>query len=250
MNEEVQLDAWRNHININPESIIIFGSYARNDYNEDSDIDMLLIHPEYHPAIQIGKLSVSIYSTNKLIEFARNGSLFILHLIKEGKVLEGHDILETLENEFKMPNFKNLENELLESCKLLLVSEEEFENYSVNIIGVQKFILRSIVYMRGIERGAETFNIMKVLAILDLEKIGYIFDRKFQKNMNYHQFQEINVILEKLLKIRFEKNIYSIEATILNNYPKMNLLHSLGMSIIKKDSTGIDYPKLIFNGIR
>lgn len=248
MNEIFPQYKWRNHINIEPESIIIFGSYARNDYNEQSDVDMLLIYPEYHPSIQIDKLSISIYSKEKLIEFAKSGSLFVLHLIKEGKVLEGQNFIETLASHFKMPDFKLLKDELIESCKLLQICQEEFNNYKSNIIGVQKFILRSILYMKGIQKGVKTFNILKVLEFLELKEICYIFNRKFQYNMNYDQFLKINTIIENLLNLKFSENISSIESIILNNHPKKNLLHTLGMSIVKKDSIGIDYPNLIFDG--
>lgn len=250
MDKLTQINSWRQHIKFTPKSVVIFGSYARNDYNEDSDIDILLVHPEYYPTVQIDKLSISTYSTEKLIEFAKNGSLFILHLIKEGKLLNGHPIIETLSKEFKMPDFRILSKELVQSSKLINIDERVFQKYSIKIIGVQKFVLRSIIYMKGIENGADTFNIYKVLEHISLEELNYIFDRTFQKNMKFNQFQSINKIIASLLEITFEKEFLSIEAIILNNHPKKNLLHTLGMSILKKDSVGIDYPKLIFDGGR
>jgi len=238
---------WRQLIDFEPQSIVLFGSYARNDYSEESDIDILLLSSKYYPPLQVGKFSVSTYSKSKLLEFANKGSLFVLHLIKEAKILEGENILEILNQEYSMPDFAKLEAELLNSCKLLQVDNKEFLKYSTNIIGVQKFILRSILYSQNVRNGNEIFNIQKVLTQLDLTKLGYIFDRNFQKNVSYIQYLEISNTIEKLLGTKFGKSPNSIEATIFNNFPKKNLLHTLGMSILKIDSIGIDYPKLILD---
>lgn len=94
-------------------SIVMFGSYARGDYNNYSDFDLCLFTKDE------SKLNVNELNIEKIVDKANNahlnliiypqsilnqmlvyGSLFLWHLNFEGKVLYG--------NEFLQEQFKNL----------------------------------------------------------------------------------------------------------------------------------------------
>lgn len=84
--------------NYKPEKVILFGSVARGDYSEDSDIDMLIVKQTSERRIDRIKrvlLSVDyslpfeplVYTPSELKERQRLGDHFILQALKEGKVL-------------------------------------------------------------------------------------------------------------------------------------------------------------------
>jgi len=239
---------WVQAIDFKFETAILFGSYAREDFNSDSDIDILLIHNEFKKPVHSGKYSISIYSKDKLMDFAKIGSLFILHLISEAKHLSGDNILPELEHSYAHPNFANFTDQLRLATQLLDVNMSSFNLYRSNLISVQKFILRSYLYSRNVKSGFSNFNINTVLRQIDLPHLEFVFDRSWNADMDYLDFTMVNVILGSLLDCKISNEYRSIESLIVNNYPKKNLLHTLGMSILKTDSVGIDYANLVING--
>lgn len=65
----------------------IFGSHARGDFNENSDIDLLaVVDDAVFSSFSHGKLNVSFYPGEKLLEDARQGNLFVMHIVREAVV--------------------------------------------------------------------------------------------------------------------------------------------------------------------
>jgi predicted nucleotidyltransferase len=81
-----------------PEKVILFGSYARGDYNEASDIDMLIIKDtdrKFFKRIDevmdlcedSTKIEPLVYTPREIEEMVRNENDFICTVIKEGVVV-------------------------------------------------------------------------------------------------------------------------------------------------------------------
>ncbi|EJF7811314.1 TPA: nucleotidyltransferase domain-containing protein, partial [Citrobacter freundii] len=76
---------------------VLFGSVARGDYNKNSDIDILLCnYPEDKAkkniaSINLPQLPVNfvLYDSNMLWKFHEEGSLFLYHIFKQGKLIDG-----------------------------------------------------------------------------------------------------------------------------------------------------------------
>lgn len=87
-------------------ALILFGSRARGDSHEASDLDLLVVTNEggaWHS--RRDKLSVSSYSLTALKEQARNGSLFVCHIAFEAKPLfDPADVLGQIQNDFALRN--------------------------------------------------------------------------------------------------------------------------------------------------
>ncbi|MDP9412546.1 MAG: nucleotidyltransferase domain-containing protein [Pseudomonadota bacterium] len=75
-------------------AIALFGSRARGDHGPASDTDLLLLTDEPGPRkIVEGKLSLSFYPVDFLLERARCGDLFVAHIVLEAKPLHDPDDL-------------------------------------------------------------------------------------------------------------------------------------------------------------
>jgi predicted nucleotidyltransferase len=62
----------------------IFGSHARGDYTKESDIDLLAVtDDDIFSSFSHGELNVSFYPRTNLLEDARKGSLFVMHIVRE-----------------------------------------------------------------------------------------------------------------------------------------------------------------------
>lgn len=87
--------------NINPEKIILFGSYAQGNPGEDSDLDILVIKemkmPRYKRTREVKKylrglkipIDVIVYTKKEIKEWEGTKTAFINQAIKRGKLLYG-----------------------------------------------------------------------------------------------------------------------------------------------------------------
>lgn len=69
-------------------AILLFGSLARADESEGSDTDLLMIKLQDETRrISVGRLSLFLYPWRTLQQNARDGDLFVCHLVREAKAL-------------------------------------------------------------------------------------------------------------------------------------------------------------------
>ncbi|HBX50484.1 MAG: hypothetical protein A2275_01350 [Bacteroidetes bacterium RIFOXYA12_FULL_35_11] len=84
---------------VNPEKIILFGSYATGRYNEDSDLDLIIVKdsnlPKHKRNIEIRRLfygylvpmDIKIYTPQEFQQELKNKYSFLSSAIIESKVL-------------------------------------------------------------------------------------------------------------------------------------------------------------------
>ena len=70
------------------EALMLFGSAARGDTDENSDIDILAISSADLPfSRKVSGIEIQFMNADKLIEMGQSGNLFALHLAREGQVI-------------------------------------------------------------------------------------------------------------------------------------------------------------------
>lgn len=87
--------------NVNPEKIILFGSYAEGNPNENSDLDILIIKetdmPRYKRNSEVKKylrglkipIDVVVYSQKEIDEWKNVKTSFVNNVLEKGKILYG-----------------------------------------------------------------------------------------------------------------------------------------------------------------
>jgi predicted nucleotidyltransferase len=89
---------------------LLFGSVARGDQSEGSDTDLLMINlDEEMRHVSVGHLSLYLYPWHQLEQDARDGDLFVCHLVREAKALVDPDnYLTKLREAFRFkPNYQD-----------------------------------------------------------------------------------------------------------------------------------------------
>lgn len=178
------------------DSYLLYGSFARGDYESYSDVDVLCITTSRKLAPRIdGRVTLHIYDIKDLLETARLGGLFILHLIKEAKPI--HDpcaYLEKLSVAFQKPSSytSNARRTVGPVTALLDVSEALFETAPRPFMHIALFLCRTLVYAEHADRGAFSFS-MRDLALKD-ETASLIYRIKDQ-SISYSDFSLIRHVV-------------------------------------------------------
>ena len=150
-------------------TIILFGSTARKKVDSFSDVDLLLIFDssktdaelpisieirEFVPESIFPKnelLSFSVYSTESFADSYRKGSLFVLHVLREGIVLYDDGFYSSLSEEnFRLSN-DSLKNALEILCIRLEITEDlkKFNSYFIRCLTIFYAISRNLAFIVG-----------------------------------------------------------------------------------------------------
>lgn len=82
--------------------VALYGSRAREDHDEDSDVDLLAVTTGGPPAAAVqGRITVASYPVDQLVRIARGGDLFALHIVSEAKVIyETRPVFDSIRRAF------------------------------------------------------------------------------------------------------------------------------------------------------
>lgn len=92
--------------NNNPQKIILFGSYATDDFNKHSDLDLLIIKETNLPRHKRGReirkylrglkfpIDIVVYTPEEINEWKDEKHSFISKILKEGKILYDRETKE------------------------------------------------------------------------------------------------------------------------------------------------------------
>lgn len=83
---------------INPKKIILFGSFARGDVNEGSDVDLIVITDwkesfldRIKRLLELNKFGIPVeplgYTEKEFEEMVREGNTFIMQVLEEGRII-------------------------------------------------------------------------------------------------------------------------------------------------------------------
>ncbi|EKN3943129.1 nucleotidyltransferase domain-containing protein [Yersinia enterocolitica] len=186
--------------------VVIFGSYARGDFNSNSDIDILLINidvsnvSEYVDLLKLPKLVINyvMYNTTTFNQYYSQGSLFLYHIFTQGYVLYGNELeWNRLSNGFYVKN--NFYDELDKIKSEISVYEnlDIFSNY----------------YMSAL---SNLFPLLKNFCIFSLANDGvYIFNKdECVMTMFHRKKQEGDFLILRDFYDAFAKDINDIELKI------------------------------------
>ena len=152
---------------------LLFGSHARGDARPGSDIDVLQLSTRGH-AYSTGKLSVTGYRARDLLAMAHRGSLFVLHLRTDAKLLHdvGGQLAATLSAWQPPPSYDRLHRAVFAVSGALAVSEGEFSSNALGFIRLATFLARTELYARCAARSKPEFCTTRAAARCGVSEVG------------------------------------------------------------------------------
>jgi hypothetical protein len=148
------------------DSLLLYGSCARGDYDANSDIDLLRITTERAFIRQLDqRTTLHSYDINDLTAIARRGSLFVLHLVNEAILLKDPcGYLSIVASQFRRPSSYVLEARinLKTAASLLDVEEVLFDQAPRGFTNAALHICRTLLYAEHADQGQFSFSLRKL----------------------------------------------------------------------------------------
>lgn len=141
--------------------VMLYGSRARGTADPGSDVDVLQLVPSNPGAYKRGQIAVTAYTPAAMHAMAQNGSLFVLHLIREGLVLDDPSgVLGRALRSYRQPrSYDPLWREIRNASMALAVEDEEFMQYHVGLGRLGLYLLRTSLYVDAISADIDTFDV-------------------------------------------------------------------------------------------
>ena len=204
--KEVMEIILKNNINEEIKGVYLYGSYARGDYDSDSDIDLLMITKETNKLINHGNYEVLLISEEN---FSKNlpDSLYYTSMLKELKTIINKDLIERYSISKYRLNVKRVLNEI---GRVLKINKDTVKICEDNNKKIPDGIAYSIVlrlrelYLLKCLRSNKSYSKEDFLKICgDKNYFAYIRIKRNEKELREIIPKEMEILLdlsEKWLK--------------------------------------------------
>lgn len=224
---------------------MLYGSYARGTQTGESDIDILQLVGRRPKSFNIGRINVTQYTPSSLKNMAREGSLFVLHLRTEGRVIEdARNILQNALMQYRQPkNYLGIKDELSIAAAALNPSLIDSSSYLQSLARLGVYILRTATYIRCIEDGVPIFDLNEVAAHLKDPELKLVIDERRTDTFKPEDLLRCEKVLRKYLPTAEFSNPPSSVEELAVHYAKGRHSSALLAYVMSGDTT-IDYTML------
>jgi hypothetical protein len=224
-------------------AVMLFGSIARGTSTNGSDVDVLQVVPEPRPSYKEGALNVSVYCDSALTQMALEGSLFVLHLKLEGKILyDPEGLLQNCLTSYRQrEDYSSFLADLAFLTGFLDVSSSAYAHRAAAVNRMAVFILRSALFAILAQKGRPCFEMRDVANSFQDASILHAYSLKHLTNPDAALLDEAKLLLEKYLRCRIRNRFGSYEALLLNCSRRSEFVRSVALHFLKRFSGEEEY---------
>ncbi len=216
-------------------ALFLYGSHARGDAEESSDVDVLQVTPTHTAPYAVGRVNVTCYTVEQLLRIARRGGLFARHVIEEAlPIADPQDVLGTMKAAYVRPSdYLGVKREVSECAPLLDVAESEFIENAEGLSSLASYLIRTYLYATAFDQGATSFAMGHVLDLLGQHRAGTILSN-VRSQRSFRAFACARGLFEELTGTICERTEGSLEAFIVNASAHNELAMVLGLRLLAR----------------
>jgi len=216
-------------------ALFLYGSHARGDAHESSDVDVLQVTPAHRAPYSVGRVNVTCYTFEQLLRIARRGGLFARHLIEEATPLvDPEDMLGALKSTYVHPlDYGGVKKEVYGCAPLLDVTESEFNDNAVGLSSLATYLIRTYFYATAFDQGARSFSMEHILELVGQRRARLIL-LEVRSQLNFPKFRTARTLFEEITGAVCKRVEGSLEAFIVNASAQNELAMILGLRLLAR----------------
>jgi predicted nucleotidyltransferase len=216
-------------------ALFLYGSHARGDAQETSDVDVLQVTPAHTAPYSVGRVNVTCYTLEQLLRIAGRGGLFARHLVEEALPLaDPKDVLGTLRSAYVHPlHYHEVKREVCGCAPLLDVAESQFIENPKGLSSLVSYLIRTYLYATAFDHGVRSFAMVHVLDMLGHHQ-ARITLANVQSQHSFPAFAAARTLFEELTGTTCKRMEGSLEAFIVNASAHNELAMILGLRLLAR----------------
>ena len=225
------------------QAILVYGSQARGDAVDGSDLDLLALVSSPRPSLTVGDVSLSFYTRNQLKTGI--GTLFGSHLRRDSRVLwDPHGHLAGLVAEMGDVDTDRLLRRAINMSALFTTPHRDLPKYRSGLLRHARYLLRSCLYAQAIAFGQSCFSVREIARRQgDSELITLLASRQ-QAVPTLADLEECLRRLAELTGDFPDSKHGSLEATIVNEWGQPSDLLSAAFLALGSTGAGSMYAEV------
>ncbi len=215
-------------------ALFLYGSHARGDAKDTSDIDILQVTPGHTAPYAVGRFNITCYTFDQLLRLARRGGLFARHLVEEALPLhDPEDLLGTLKSAYvPTQTYDGVRREVGGCAPLLDVAQSQFDENTEGLSSLASYLIRTYLYATAFDQGARSFAMGNVLDLLGQHNAGGMLSSLRERN--FPAFVAARKLFEELTGVTCLRVEGSLEAFIVNASAHNELAMILGLRLLAR----------------
>ncbi|MEZ3156666.1 nucleotidyltransferase domain-containing protein [Microbacterium sp. BWR-S6Y] len=191
------------HVSDTAIAAMVYGSYARGTDDEGSDIDILELVADSPSPRSSGRINVTQYTPAHLAQMSQRGSLFVMHLIADGKVLhDPHGTLERTLSQYAKPvSFAPIWEQLSAAAGIVNPRSPDASEHSHGLGRLGMYVLRTAAYLHAIEQGNPCFDVDAAAKRLGVRGLSEVLRWRRSKDFTLDQLSAIAEVLPRVLPL-------------------------------------------------
>lgn len=222
---------------------MLFGSYARGDVSEQSDVDVLALSQSPRRPRRAGRVNLSYYDRPTLSGMAEHGSLFVLHLRIDGLILRDPDnLLRDCLQRYRQPsNYNGLRNHLRSVANFLDVGAEAYLTRWQAYNELALFLLRTTLYAEFAEAGKPMFSLSAIERVISRDDLSLALTIKNGTGASWRPFVAAKKLIEEKLGSTVRNEHGSIEALMTNVGYADPAVIGFGLKLLGREDPTLGY---------
>lgn len=230
----------------NPErlALMLYGSVARGTSDADSDVDILELVISNPTHYRIGSANVTQYLPAHLHSLAQQGSLFVLHLQRDGVILEDESgvLTEALSSYVAPKNYSSVWEQLRIASGVVDPDATDIQTYMDGAGRLGVYIARTAIYLRTVEAGQPNFDLHYLVQPEQQQELAQVLGMRRKSLFKQADLLLIRRQLQALIPDLPKNTLGSIEAYAVSHANRADLA-SLFTAVLS-GTAEIDYSNL------